>query len=394
MLDAIYIGLSGLKAYSLGLDQISNNITNMNTSGFKASTVSFSDVFGLSGQGGLDYSSGDGSSGDGVNANQTQTDFTQGTLQQTGRDLDLSVDGTGFLVLLNGDQTSYARTGSFEVDPNGYIVLSGTQQRLAVLDDNGNPVALSVNASQTSPPEATTTVTFSDNLSSSATSFNVSNVDVYDANGGEHVWQVGFAKSTDPTADPNSWTVTVTDDTGATVGTQTLKFTNGAVDPTTAKLDFSGGADLDVTLDFSNGVTSYSAGDVSTLQSASVDGYGVGTLTSLTVDQDGHLEIGYSNSQTKDLGAVAIADFRDPDALEQRTGGMFSYNGTGQRQLLASGDPRVGRVVSGELEASNVDLSTEFGELVIIQRGFQASSQVISVSNDMIQQLFGIRGQG
>ena len=61
---------------------------------------------------------------------------------------------------------------------------------------------------------------------------------------------------------------------------------------------------------------------------------------------------------------------------------------------MASGDARVGKIVSGEIEGSNVDLSKEFGELILIQRGFQASSQVISVSNDMIQQLFGIRGQG
>lgn len=395
MLGSIYIGLSGLKAYSLGLEQISNNITNLNTSGFKASTVSFSDVFGLSGQGGLNYSSGDGSLGAGVNANQTRINFTQGTLKQTGRDLDISVDGTGFLVLLDGDQTSYARTGSFAVSSDGYIVLSGTDQRLAVLDAQGRPVALSVTDAQTSKPQATTKITLSGNLSSTASSDDISDVKVYDANGQAHVWQLHFAKNTDTTSDPNSWTVSVTDDTGATVGSQTLKLTGGSVDPSTQTLNFTDAASgLDVTLDLSSGVTAFSSGDVSTLQTGSVDGFGVGTLTSLTVNADGHLQVGYSNSQTKDLGAIAIANFRDPDALSQKSGGLFTQTGAGERDLMASGDPRVGRIVSGQLEASNVDLSGEFGDLILIQRGFQASSQVISVSNDMIQQLFGIRGQG
>ena len=62
--------------------------------------------------------------------------------------------------------------------------------------------------------------------------------------------------------------------------------------------------------------------------------------------------------------------------------------------MLASGDVRVGKVQSRRLEASNVDLTLEFSDLILVQRGFQASSQIISVTNDMIQQLFGIRGQG
>ncbi len=106
------------------------------------------------------------------------------------------------------------------------------------------------------------------------------------------------------------------------------------------------------------------------------------------------VEIGYSNEQKKELGPVALADFRDPQALQQRSGGLFSDAGRAQRELLTSDDQRVGRVMSRRLEASNVDLAKQFGDLILIQRGFQASSQIISASNEMIQQLFGIRGQG
>ncbi|MFA6605916.1 MAG: flagellar hook-basal body complex protein, partial [Sphingomonas sp.] len=174
----------------------------------------------------------------------------------------------------------------------------------------------------------------------------------------------------------------------------TLKFVGGSVDPTTTKLSFSD-AISGLTVDFDvSGVTSFSAGDVSTLRASAVDGYKLGTITSVTVNADGKLEIGYSNAQKKQIGAVAIADFRDPQALKQRSGGLFTDSGTAQRSLLTSADSRVGKIVSRRLEASNVDLSKEFGDLILIQRGFQASSQIISVSNDMIQQLFGIRGQG
>lgn len=391
MFGAIYIGLSGLNAYSRGLQAVSNNVTNLNSQGFKASSVSFSDIFGVQGHGGLSYSNEGGSGAHGVSMADPRTDMAQGELRQTDRDLDLSVDGNGFLMLLKGDEVAYTRTGSFEVNKDGFIVLSGTDYRLATLDSAGHPVSLSVDQSQTSAPQATTKVTFANNLSSSATTYSVTDIKVIDANGGEHVWTARFDKDTTAT---DQWNVTVTDATGATIGTDTLHFVNGTVDPANATLAFTGSTSgLSVNFDVSD-VTSFSAGSVSTLSSSAVDGYKLGTITSVTINASGQLEIGYSNSQKKQLGGVAIADFRDPQGLTQQSGGLFVDQGAAGRQLMTTGDPRVGKVVSRRLEASNVDLSKEFGDLILIQRGFQASSQVISVTNDMIQQLFGIRGQG
>ncbi|KRC78109.1 flagellar hook-basal body complex protein [Sphingomonas sp. Root241] len=393
MFGAIYIGLSGLNAYSKGLQQVSNNVTNLNTSGFKSSTVSFQNYYSAKDSGGLSYTPNDRNGGNGVGIADSRLSFQQGELRQSDRDLDLSVDGTGFLVLLDGTETLYARTGSFEVDKDGYIILSGTDYRLAALDSSNHPVALSVDAVRTNPPKATTAIKFADNLSSTATSFAISDLTVYDASGGAHVWKVAFAKDAD--AGAGAWKVTVTDNKNVTIGTQSLKFIGSTVDPATARLDFTdAAAAFTVSLDFSGGVTSYSSGEVSTMRSASIDGQAVGTITTVTVNSKGKLEIGYSNSQKQELGAIAIADFRDPQSLEQRTGGIFAQTGGGSHEFLNSEDPRVGKVVSKRLEASNVDLSQEFGDLILIQRGFQAASQIVSVSNDMIQQLFGIRGQG
>ena len=386
MFGSIYIGLSGLSAYSRGLQQISNNVANLNSQGFKGSTVGFSNLI----------ASGDRAAGHGVQNSPSRTDFAQGELRQTDRDLDLAMQGEGFLILKRGNDTFYTRTGSFEVDKDGFVVLTGTDYRLATLNDAGQAVSVSIDGMRTSVPQATSKIAFADNLSSTATTYSVSDVSVYDPAGGKHVWQVKFDKDTSSTASANAWNVSVIDDKGKTYDAQSLKFdAAGIVDPNTATLTFADATSgLSVALDFSQNTTSFSGGQVSTLRAAAVDGYTVGTLTTLTVNSSGQLEIGYSNSQKKEVGAIAIADFRDSSRLDQQTGGLFTDRGGAQPTVLASGDSRAGTVQARRLEASNVDLTLEFSDLILVQRGFQASSQIISVSNDMIQQLFGIRGQG
>ncbi|MCW4463801.1 flagellar hook-basal body complex protein [Sphingomonas sp. BT-65] len=401
MFGAIYIGLSGLNAYSNGLKQVSNNVTNLNTSGFKGQTVTFENYAGRSDLGGLSFSLEGQGTGGGVETGKSQLDLRQGELRQTDRDLDLTVDGTGFLVLFDGSEMLYTTTGSFSIDKEGYIVLTGTNYRLATLDASNQPVALSIDLSRTNPPKATTTVKFTNNLSADAKDpHSVSNIKVYDSTGKMHTWTATFTKKPNPdtTTNPGAtfWDVDVTDSTGKTiVEDKTLKFVNGIIDQTTARFDATNSdVSLTVKLDFAAGVTSQSGGAISQLSTSSVDGYGLGSLTSVGINADGEVELGYSNEQKTQLGAVAIADFREPQVLESRGASLFGVIGNGQPEIMTSADPRVGQVVGRRLEASNVDLSRQFGDLILIQRGFQASSQIVSVSNDMIQQLFGIRGQG
>lgn len=388
MFGSIYIGMSGLTAYARGLQQVSNNVSNLNSQGFKSSTVTFRDLFGPSGQG-REFGTENGA-GHGVMNGRTLLDLKQGELRQTDRDLDLAVDGDGFLMLMRGDEVAYTRTGSFEVDDDGYIILSGSDYQLAVRGDDSQPQSVTIGASRTSAPRATTKIELADNLSSSATTYSVGNIKVVDPNGGEHVWTLKFTR--DETV-PSQWTLAVTDDKSAEIGTQTFRFIGGSIDPTTASLTFTDPASsASVAIDLSK-VTSYSAGSISTIRAASVDGYAAGTLVSVAVNEDGQLELAYSNEQKAQLGAVELATFDDPQALVQKSGGLFLDPSGARRTLLTSEDPRAGTVLSRRIEASNVDLSREFGDLILIQRGFQASSQIVSVTNDMIQQLFGIRGQ-
>ena len=391
MFGSIYIGLSGLNAYQQGLKTVSNNVSNMNTSGFKASDVSLSDIYGGNSAGGLEYGGGYAGQGHGVNFNDTTINFKQGELRDTGRDLDFAIDGNGFFVLLDGDTTYYTRTGSFTVNEDGDVILAGTEYRLGVLDESGHPSALNIDAMRSSAPEKTTKVTFSDNLSSTAESYTVSDIKVYDERGGEHVWKVAFSREETVF---DEWTVKVTNADGDEVGSQVLHVTNGIVSPANATLTFADADEgLSVDFDFTK-ITSYSSGSISTMRTSKVDGRAAGTITTLLVNAKGQFELTYSNEEKKELGAIALADFRDPQKLEQRSNGLFTHSHFGQVQYLSAEDTRVGSILTKRLEASNVDLGAQFGDLILIQRGFQASSQIISITNDMIQQLFGIRGQG
>lgn len=384
MLGTIFIGLSGMNAFSQGLRQISNNITNINSTGFKVSNLLFSDHFS-NGQ----RSSG---SGQGVSLTEPRLDFAQGELRQSDRDLDLAIDGQGFLVLLKGGEKFFVRTGSFEVDAKGNIVLAGSEHQLTVLNEVGVPVGVNIDALRTNPPKKTAIVKLADNLDASATTFTLSNIKVFDALGASDNWSAVFTR--DQQGAFGEWKVKMTNSSGASVGEQALKFLpGGLIDPATRQLTFEDAATArSATLDFSGNVTSLSG--LTGLRVAENDGFGVGELTTIAVTDDGMLELGYSNEQKKQVGAVVIASLRDPQELEQRSGGLFALAHEGGEQFLTSKHERVGRVVAKRLEASNVDLSREFGDLILVQRGYQASSQVVSVSNDMIQQLFGIRGQG
>jgi flagellar hook protein FlgE len=377
MLGSIYAGLAGMTVYSDGLKTISNNVGNLNTAGFKAATVRFEQT----------------TSG-GVRLGSALTDFGQGELRTTNGDLDLAIDGEGFLVVLNGDTTRLIRTGQFEITNEGFIELIGTDFRLAMLDTAGTPVPINIDDHRSLPPVATTKIEFVDNLSIGATQAQkVSNITVYDANGKAKVWRVEFTRN-----QAGEWAVNVFDGEGEVDApppgqSRLLKFMSGGavVDPTTATLTINDNGHA-VILDFNKTTANVSSGDIVMLR-ASADGSAPGTLTTTTIDEEGRFKLTYSNGKTEFLGSIALADVREPQGLENLGSGFYELGGS-QVRYLASGSIGVGKVLSKHIESSNVDLAQQFGDLILIQRGFQASSQVVSVTNEMIQQLFGIRGNG
>lgn len=395
MLGAVYNSLSGMSAFTKGLQTVSNNVSNLNSNAFKAQTVSFS-ALTEGGRGGALRGGGADSGGSGVRISEPRTDFGQGDLQATSNDLDLGIQGTGFLTVLNKDgQVFYTRTGSFTVDKDGYITDQISGYRLAVIGSSGLPEAVDLSDKQTNAPVATTNISFANNLSSSGTSATVSNMTVFDDRGGQQVWTATFTKSTAP-GPTDVWDVSVVDSSGTTVGTGAISFVGGSIDPAASKIVINntpvGASALSVTLDFS-AVTSFSTGTASTLSARPGDGAAAGTLSSVTLGDDGSLELTYSNEKIAKAGAVALADFQDPQNLKELDKGLYRSVAGQSARLTISGSEGVGTIKGKSIEASNVDLSKQFGSLIIIQRGFQACSQVLSVTNDMIQQLFSIRGQ-
>jgi flagellar hook protein FlgE len=393
MLGAIYTGLSGMNAYSEGLMMISNDVANLNTAGYKGNYLSFDSLFE---HGGAFLGSNNGGGGYGVSMGSSFIDFSQGTLQQTTNPLDLAIQGNGFLTVLKDGKTFYERTGNFFVDQDGFV--SDAQgNHLAILNGDNLPQEFNINAFKTSAPVATTNILFDGNLAADTAANGTATVaamKVFDSRGTEHDWTV-TATMQDPAT--NTWTVSIADADGTVVGTGTVQFdSSGKVTGTSTITctETPTNADaMSVTLDFS-GVSSNTAGGTSTIATSSVDGNAMGTLTGVGVTADGQMELAYTNGKTQNEGFVALAKFQDPQLLQRLAGGLYTNPTNEQVSYRVSGGDGLGTVQSGQVEASNVNLSNEFGELILIERGFQACSQIVSISNEMIQTLFSMRGQG
>ena len=393
MLDSIYIGLTGLTGYSRGLKVISNNVANMNTPGFKASQLQFADLFyagDTSGSGSEPAGSGIGV---GVNTLSTRLNFSAGDFQQTGNNLDLAITGDGFFVVKDdGGNLSYTRAGQFDFDKNGILIDTTNGSKVMGLDSGGKLTEISIADLHNNAPKVSSTLSFTGNLSSDGTTQVVDGLQVFDAVGGTHTLTATFTNQAPTT--PGSWTVTVTDG-ATTVATGTIAFLNGSPDPAHSTLSFtyspSGVPPIPLTLDFSQKTTSFAAGTTSTLAFDTQDGFAAGVLSSVAVDAQGRLKLTYSNGQTTNDQEIALAHFDSNDSLESAGGNLFRNTDSTAVKYGAPGSGELGTINAGGLELSNVNLSSEFGNLIVTERGYQSSSQVISTANDMIQQLLDMK---
>ncbi|WP_020205408.1 flagellar hook-basal body complex protein [Cupriavidus sp. WS] len=395
MLDAVQIGLSGLQTYSRGLQTISNNVANMNTPGFKGAIPRFSDLYyGTPSDATGRFRDAQPRFGSGVSYLQSYLNFAAGDLRDSDGPLDLGVSGAGFLTMLGGEGPRYARTGQFRVADDGRIVDSNTGMQLGILAADGTVQGASVAGRQWSPPRTTTTLKFTDNLSSGSEDHMLQSISVFDANGNARALTIRFTHDDEAAT---QWKVAVESAEGGNLYTGMLPFVGGMPQPGQEKLQamlaFDDGTRMPLELDFSSGVTGFSAGTASTLRVAGNDGYAAGTISAFSVDDAGQLTLQYSNGQEGKLGLVALAQFSDRQRLIQHDKGLFEAPSGMQARFSSGASNAAGHVKSGVIEASNVDLSAEFGQLILVQRGFQASSQVISTANEMLLQLFQLRGQ-
>lgn len=395
MISSIFVATSGMIGHQRGLEVVSNNIGNMNTPGFRGSVVSFSDVFiGLGSH--STPSNGQRSVGGGLDASRTLLDLHVETPQQTGRDLDLALEGSGFFVLQDAEgATRYTRNGRFEFNTDGVLVAGREGLRVMSRSADGRLGAIDLDALRFNPAKATTQITLGRTLSSTpeATSHTIEAIDVFDAQGTRHTLSLKFTRATGslPPGVTVAWDFVV-EEGNEQVGEGRLDFLVDRVinSPLDLTLTLRNAGSTVVRLDAS-AVSTAPIGVNSTLAFEKQDGYGQGNISAQTFDARGALKITYSNGQTATGPRLALAQIGDEGGLEAVGDAQFVYQGTREVLLREAGDDL--RVTSRAIELSNVDLTQQFSELILLQRGYQASSQVISTANDMLQELLQLRGQ-
>ncbi|HJV22723.1 MAG TPA: flagellar hook protein FlgE [Holophagaceae bacterium] len=423
LFSAFYSGLSGLATNASALNVIGNNLSNLNTVGYKGSSTTFRDIFSTS-LGGVS-TQGNGNPiqfGLGVQINSVAQDFSQSSFQSTGNALDMAIQGAGFFVLqpVGGGQT-FTRAGNFNRNNAGFLVSAnganvmgwGRDPVTGLLNTSTAIAPIQIATGTTSSAFATQTIRLGVNLNSAATSgpssILTTPIQVYDSQGNPQNLIVTYTKVAN-----NVWNYAVTGPAGppaATVGGQangTITFSNSgtladinglgngiAANPV-LNIAWNNGTNPStinfgvVNQDGSSNFTQYSA--PSNTSSSFQDGYGAGTLKDLTVDQNGIVSGSFTNGQVIALAQVAVATFNNNNGLVQQGNNQWS-------QSLASGSPTIGVANSGgrggvlgaNLELANVDVATEFTKLILSQRGYQANGKIVTTTDQLLQETLNLK---
>lgn len=413
MMRSLYSAVSGLRNHQTRMDVIGNNIANSNTVGFKASRVTFKEGFSQLIRNSSSPPQGASGSVGGTNPVQVGLGmsvgsidqlFTQGSLESTGIVTDLSIQGSSYFAVSDGQQNFYTRAGNFAVDGDGRLAMTSNglvvQGRLAsggVLADAVGDIRLPLG--QTAPAQATSEVLFGGNLDASAAigTERVTSTTVTDTQGGAHELSVVFTKT-----GVNTWDYAVSVGDGAITtgdaGTITFDDDGALVDPASSDLSFTPdgfGADQSITIGWGT------AGDIDGLsQFASAvtavirdqNGFPMGELDRISIDQTGLIKGSFTNGEILTLGQVGLADFNNPGGVARASDNLYTASAnSGEAVIGFASEGSQSRINSGSLEMSNVDLAQEFTNMIMTQRGFQSNARVISTSDEMLQELVNLR---
>jgi flagellar hook protein FlgE len=407
------IPLSGLEASSDALNVISNNLANLNTDGFKSQTLNFGDIFsqiqGISGNGDPLQIGG------GVHVGNTVSDFSNGGVDSTGIAANMALQGNGFFVVSNNGATSYTRDGDFSVnsagqitDANGDLVMGYQANNQGQIEAGSALAPISVNSAAAIPAQATTSFSSTTNLqadSPAGTTFSTP-INVTDSLGESQTLTITYTAA----ATPNTWNYSITlpaaatgstTDTTLTSGTMTfnssgiLASTTPAASPgnTITGINITGLADGASDMNMTWNLDNASGSPIITQQSSAsattatdVNGYGSGTLTGFAVLPDGTVQGTFSNNQTLALGQVAVANFANPEGLTQSNGGDFQATTfSGDAVVGQAGVGGNGTVTGGAVEQSNVNLSTEFSNMIVAQQSYEANAKALTTLDQVSQ---------
>ncbi|WP_440994245.1 flagellar basal-body rod protein FlgF [Cysteiniphilum litorale] len=422
MSSIYYNSLSGMQAASSGLDNVSNNMANMKTNGYKKRTQFFSELTKEH----PDYLGQQTSQG--VKSLGNSVNYQQGQIQKTGNKLDVALDGNGFFVLKKDGKTFYTRDGEFDFDHNGILVDKINGAHVQALDKNGALKDISITDEREIPGKPSSQIELSGKLALQEDKSTTpptpggdtpdkkylpisQNITIYDQNGQEHQLTILLTpkKSDVPTpgvTTPHNWQISIKDEHGKTLqmtsqdeiqfdlmgqpqlGFNTVGFTYVN----------DNGQKQSITLNFgepnsSKGVTQIDSSltpgsNESKLEKTKDDGFGVGKLMDCQFDSNGQLVYQYSNGQTRKSDLIALANFSDLSTLNEISGNLFVSTDHAKPELSQAGVNGFGQIKTNSVELSNVDPSTEFADIIVYQRMFQACSEVMQVEKQMLENLY------
>jgi flagellar hook protein FlgE len=420
MLRSLFSGITGLRAHQQMMDVTGNNIANVNSAGDKAQTAVFESAIsqavkapGAPVAGAANAAARGGVNGVqiglGVKMGGVSTNFGQGSSQLTGVSTDFAIQGGGFFVTNNGIENQFTRAGSFTMDaagkltsPDGNIVQGYMADAAGVVNPNAATTDITLPVAQLMPAVNSTTMKMGGNLKADAATGAVvtSSITTFDVLGAASATTATFTKL----AAANQWTVQLTGQDGAAGAASTIVFNGSGVLQTASPIAAlnrpavaaAAGPPVVVAVPVQNfavditGLTQYSA--ASSFGITEQNGTAVGALTTFSTTSDGQLIGIYSNGKKQALAQLAVAVFNNSDGLEKV--GDSSYRTSVNSGVALIGAATVGgrgSIQGGSLEMSNVDLASEFTNLIVAQRGFAANSRTITAADEMLQELMSIK---
>jgi flagellar hook protein FlgE len=416
-------GLSGLNANAVYLSVIGNNLANINTIGFKSSAVTFMDLVSQTVGG---AAANPMQVGLGVVTGSISPVFSQGAIENTREATNVAIQGGGFFVVRGTEGNAYTRAGNFSFDsngtlvtPDGYKVQGWTATNAAgQIVSTGTPGDVTVPPGVLRAPQATSTVYTRTNLDANAAvaSTFTTSVQIYDALGKSHLSTVTYTKT-----GAGAWSYAMTVDggevTGGTAGTPftlmagTLSFNaTGQLTAVTPTAPATGGGTLplDPVMDiafttpaWTNGAAANTltwdltdANNVSSLtgfaaqsatSSISQNGSAAGMIDNITILPDGVIQATFGAGQTVAVGQLAMASFNNPKGLVKLGSNRYGESqSAGIPNIGTAGTGGRGTLIGSALEQSNVDIAQEFTQMILAQRGYQANSKTITVSDELL----------
>ena len=411
--------LSGLNVNQQKLNVIGNNLANINTIGFKASTVQFMDLVSQSVGG---SSSNPMQVGLGVMTGSISPSFKQGGIENTGVPTNVAIQGNGFFVVGDADNRSYTRAGDFSFDADGMLVTpdglpvqgyTAIDPATGAVITTGQPGSIVVPPGVLRAPTATTkfgTISNLDSGAAVASTFSAS-VEVYDALGSPHVATITYTNT-----GAGAWGYAITvpgeDVTPGTPGTP-FQIAAGTITFTAAgKLNLvNGAAAADVNIPgpvWKNGAAATAltwdlvdATDVGSLtgfaspsatSSKTQNGAAAGTINSISIDAEGQILATFGSGGSVAIGQMALANFNNPQGLVKLGSNRFGESASaGIANIGIAGTGGRGTLIGSSLEQSNVDIAQEFTQMILAQRGYQANSKSITVADELLLETLNLK---